>query len=279
MRYRRIGEVKVSAIGLGCMSLSIPGHPDRESAIAVIRCALDAGITFFDTADAYTSADPGHNELLLAEALAGAPDVLVATKGGLGYRTGGPWDRHGSPEYLAAAARASAKRLGVEAIGLYQFHQPDPTVPYEESIGALRDLHQDGIIRLVGISNVTVEQIAIADRVLGGRLAAVQNQLSPSYRANEGVLDHCAEHEIAFLPWSPLGGTGRAGGLAVEFPEFAAVAAELAVSAQRVALAWELALQHNTIPIPGARRTASIADSAGAADLVLTASQIARLSA
>ena len=278
MRYRRIGDVKVSAIGLGCMPLSIPGRPDREQAIAVVHAALDAGITLFDTADAYTSADPGHNETLLAEAL-GAHDVLIATKGGLSYRAGGPWDRHGSPEYLAAAARASAARLGVESIGLYQFHRPDPTVPYEESIGALRELLDDGIIRLVGISNATIEQIQIADRVLGGRLASVQNQFSPSYRASEAELDYCAEHEIAFLPWSPLGGMGRAAGLANEFPEFAAVAAELDASPQQVALAWELALQHNAIPIPGARRVASIVDSASAADLVLTAGHIARLSA
>ncbi|MBC7725845.1 MAG: aldo/keto reductase [Burkholderiaceae bacterium] len=277
MRYRRIGNVRVSAIGFGAMPLSVPGRPDRAQAIATIHAALDAGITVIDTADAYTSGEPGHNELLVAEALHGSTaDVLVATKGGLAYRAGGPWDRHGSPEYLAAAARASAARLGVDAIGLYQFHRPDPGVPYAESIGALRQLLEDGIIRLVGISNANVEQIRIADEVLGGRLVSVQNQFSPAYRTSEPEMDHCAEHEIAFLPWSPLGGAGGAGD---PFPAFVEVAAELGVSPQRVALAWELALQHTVVPIPGARRPATIRDSALAADLVLTASQLERLSA
>ena len=282
MRYRRIGDVKVSAIGLGGMGLSVAGRPDRDAAIATVHAALDAGITFIDTADAYTtSADgQGHNESLIAEALRGRTEqVLVATKGGLVFRDGGPWDRAGSPAQLAASARASATRLGVDAIGLYQFHRPDPTVPYEDSIGALAQLLADGVIRMVGISNATVAQIEIADHVLGGRLVSVQNQLSPAYRTSEPELDHCAEREIAFLPWSPLGGIARASDLGDEHAVFGEVARELGVSAQRVTLAWELALQHNVIPIPGARRAESIRDSALAADLVLTASELERLGA
>ena len=278
MRYRRIGDVKVSAIGLGCMPLSIPGRPDREQAIAVVHAALDAGITFFDTADACTSADPGHNETLLAEAL-GAHDVLIATKGGLSYRAGGPWDRHGSPEYLAAAARASAARLGVESIGLYQFHRPDPTVPYEESIGALRELLDDGIIRLVGISNATIEQIQIADRVLGGRLASVQNQFSPSYRASEAELDFCAEHEIAFLPWSPLGGISSASALTPGLAPFARVAEAHGVTPQQVTLAWMLAKSPVVVPIPGSSRPETARASAEAATLRLSPDEVAALDA
>ena len=280
MRYRRIGDVKVSAIGLGAMPLSVPGRPDRDAALATIHAALDAGITLIDTADAYTSDAQGHNEELVASALAGRrEEVLVATTGGLVYRAGGPWDRNGSPEHLKAAARASAKRLGVDAIGLYQLHRPDPSVPWEESVGALRELLEEGVIRLAGISNATISQIRSADHVLGGRLASVQNQFSPSYRSSESELDYCAEHEIAFLAWGPLGGASRAGEIADEFPDAAEIAAELGVSPQRVVLAWELALQHTMIAIPGARRPASIRDSALAADLVLTADQIARLSA
>ena len=282
MKYRRIGDVEVSAIGLGAMPLSLPGRPDRERAIATIHAALDVGITLIDTADAYTTdADgTGHNELLVAEALRGRPEeVLVATKGGMLYRDGGPWDRNGTPAHLKKAARESRARLGVDAIGLYQFHRPDPGVSYEESIGAIRELLDEGVIRMAGISNVTVAQIALADHVLGGRLVSVQNQFSPAYRSSQGELDYCVDHEIAFLPWSPLGGIGRGDEVFASGSAFTAVALELEVSPQRVALAWELSLGHCVVPIPGASRPATITDSAGAAELVLSGDQKARLSA
>lgn len=282
MRYRRIGDVKVSAIGLGGMPLSIPGRPSREQAIETIHAALGAGITLIDTADAYTTSTdgPGHNEELIAEALRGrSEEVLVATKGGHLFADGGAWGQNGDPAYLKEAARASLRRLGGDAIGLYQYHRPDPNVPYADSIGALRELHDEGVIRMVGISNATVDQIAEADHILGGRLVSVQNQFSPKFRSSENELDFCAEHEIAFLPWSPLGGIGRAGGVGADHTAIATVAGELGVSAQQVTLAWELALQHCTIPIPGASKPASISDSALAADLVLTSEQIAAISA
>ncbi|MBC7764067.1 MAG: aldo/keto reductase [Candidatus Saccharibacteria bacterium] len=282
MKYRRIGDVEVSAIGLGAMPLSLPGRPDRERAIATIHAALDVGITLIDTADAYTTdADgPGHNEILVAEALRGRPEeVLVATKGGLLYRDGGPWDRNGTPAHLKKAARESRARLGVDAIGLYQFHRPDPGVPYEDSIGAIRELVDEGVIRMAGISNVTVAQIALADHVLGGRLVSVQNQFSPAYRSSQGELDYCVDHEIAFLPWSPLGGIGRGDEVFAAGSVFTEVALELDVSPQRVALAWELSLGHCVVPIPGASRPATVTDSAGAAELVLSGDQKARLSA
>ena len=282
MKYRRIGDVKVSSIGLGAMPLSLPGRPDRERAIATIHAALDAGITLIDTADAYTTdADgPGHNELLIAEALRGrTEEVLIATKGGLLYRDGGPWDRNGTPAHLKRAARESRARLGVDAIGLYQFHRPDPGVPYEESIGAIRELVDEGVIRMAGISNATVAQIALADHVLGGRLVSVQNQFSPAYRSSRNELDYCVDHEIAFLPWSPLGGIGRSEEVFAAGSVFADIAVELDLSPQRVALAWELSLGHCVVPIPGASRPETITDSAGAAELVLSGDQKARLSA
>ena len=282
MKYRRIGDVKISSIGLGAMPLSLPGRPDRAKAIATIHAALDAGITLIDTADAYTTdADgPGHNELLIAEALRGrTEEVLIATKGGLLYRDGGPWDRNGTPAHLKRAARESRARLGVDAIGLYQFHRPDPGVPYEESIGAIRELVDEGVIRMAGISNATVAQIALADHVLGGRLVSVQNQFSPAYRSSRNELDYCVDHEIAFLPWSPLGGIGRSEEVFAAGGVFADIAIELSVSPQRVALAWELSLGHCVVPIPGASRPETITDSAGAAELVLSGDQKARLSA
>ena len=273
--------MKVSSIGLGAMPLSLPGRPDRERAIATIHAALDSGITLIDTADAYTTdADgPGHNELLVAEALSGrTEEVLVATKGGLLFRNGGPWDRIGTSSHLKRAARESRARLGVDAIGLYQFHRPDPGVPYEESIGALRELLDEGVIRMAGISNATVAQIVLADHVLGGRLVSVQNQFSPAYRSSQIELDYCVDHEIAFLPWSPLGGIGRGDEVFAAGSVFTDIAVELEVSPQRVALAWELSLGHCVVPIPGASRPETITDSAGAAELVLSGDQKARLS-
>lgn len=281
MRYRRIGDTTVSAIGLGGMPLSIPGRPDRDRALATIRAALDAGVTLIDTADSYTTEEdgPGHNELLIAEALRGRGDeVLVATKGGHIFREGRPWDVDGDPRYLKRAAKQSLKRLGGEAIGLYQFHRPDPSVPYEDSIGALVELLEEGDIRMAGISNATIDQIDMARSMLGERLVSVQNQFSPGFRSSEGELDHSAELDLAFLPWSPLGGIGRAADVGTDHSEFSLVAGELGVSAQQVTLAWELALQHTVIPIPGASRPESIRDSALAAELVLTAEQLQRLS-
>ncbi len=284
MRFRRIGDIEVSAIGLGGMPMSIEGRPGRERSIATIHAALDAGVTLIDTADAYTTdADgPGHNEKLIAEALRGRPEkVLVATKGGMIHRDGGPWDRRGDPAYLKKAARESLARLEVKAIGLYQFHRPDPTVPYEDSIGALLELLDEGVILMVGISNANIEQIRLADRVLGGRLASVQNQFSPAYRSSLDELEYCVEHEIAFLPWSPLGGIGRQRFEGSAFEEVAAeqtASTERPVSPQQVALAWELSLGHCVIPIPGSTRPESITDSARAADLELTEDQLERLS-
>ena len=291
MRFRRIGDTTVSAIGLGGMPLSIEGRPDRGKAIATIHAALDAGITFIDSADAYTlDADgPGHNELLIAEALGSysgdVSQVLVATKGGLVHRDNvETWDRVGNPDHLIRAAHESRDRLGVEAIGLYQFHAPDPTVDYRDSVTAIRDLLDEGVMRMAGISNVSVEQIEIAQDILGGRLVSVQNRLSPNYRKSMPELEYCARHEIAFLPWSPLGGIGNGAEVFSSQRTFTEVADEMSdgvkkISPQQVALAWELALEHVVIPIPGSRRPASITDSARAADLVLTAGQLERLNA
>ncbi len=167
-----------------------------------------------------------------------------------------------------------------DAIGLYQFHRPDPAVPYEESIGALKDLLDAGKIRLAGISNASVAQIDTARRILGdGNLASVQNQFSPAFRSSEGELRHCAELGIAFLPWSPLGGIGRAGDLGARHAAFQEIADARGVSPQQVTLGWMLALAPVVIPIPGASRPASITDSAQAADLVLTREETERLSA
>ena len=284
MQQRNLGSRTVSAIGLGAMPMSIEGRPDEERSIATVHAALDAGITLIDTADAYHlhADDVGHNEELVARALrswGGDPSqVLVATKGGHLRPGDGSWTKDGRPEHLKEAAKASAKRLGVEAVGLYQFHRPDPDVPYAESVGALRDLLDEGVIQMAGISNADVAQIDEANEVLGGRLVSVQNQFSPGFRSSLGELQHCARLGIAFLPWSPLGGIGGAADLGSEHAAFQRVADAHGVSVQQVALAWELALAPVVIPIPGASRPRSTTDSARAAELVLSADEVSTLS-
>jgi aryl-alcohol dehydrogenase-like predicted oxidoreductase len=283
MHTRHIGHIEVSEIGLGAMPLSIEGRPDETRAVATIHAALDAGVTLIDTADAYHIGpdDVGHNESLIATALAGyAHDddgVLVATKGGHLRPGDGSWTVNGSPEYLKRACEASLRRLGVEAIGLYQFHRPDPTVPYAESIGALSDLLAAGKIRMAGISNANPAQIRQARRILGGQLASVQNQFSPAFRSSEPELELCAELGIAFLPWSPLGGIARAGELGTNHAAFQRIAQRRGVSPQQVCLAWMLTLSPMVIPIPGSTRPETIRDSAEAAQLTLTPEEIADL--
>src|SRR6478735_5842069 len=277
MQQRSIADLKVSAIGLGGMPMSIEGRPDSARSVATIHAALDARVTLIDTADAYHlhADEAGHNEQLIAGALrswGGDPtSVLVATKGGHLRPGDGSWTRNGDPAYLKQAARDSARRLGVDAIGLYQFHRPDPKVPYAESVGALVELLDEGVIVRAGISNATVAQIDEANEVLGGRLASVQNQFSPAFRSSLAELEHCASLGVAFLPWSPLGGIRRAGEVGTAHAAFGRVAEARGVSPQQVTLAWELALAPVVVPIPGASRPASIEDSARAVDLVLTA--------
>ncbi|PVU81439.1 aldo/keto reductase (plasmid) [Cellulomonas sp. WB94] len=284
MQQRTLGERTVSAIGLGGMPMSIEGRPDEARSIATIHAALDAGVTLIDTADAYhrDAGEVGHNEELIARALreygADTSDVIVATKGGHLRPGDGTWTQNGDPAYLKEAAKASAKRLGLEAIGLYQFHRPDTRVPYADSVGALVELLDEGVIVRAGISNADVGQIDLADEILGGRLVSVQNQFSPRFRSSLGELEHCARRGIAFLPWSPLGGIAGSAELATRQQAFARVAADHGVSVYQVTLAWELALAPVVIPIPGASRPESIRDSAGAPDVSLTPAEIAALS-
>lgn len=283
MQQRTIGARSVSAIGLGGMPMSIEGRPETERSVATIHAALEAGVTLIDTADAYhrDANDVGHNEELIASALrsygSDTSDVLVATKGGHLRPGDGSWTKNGRPEYLKEAAKASARRLGVDAIGLYQFHRPDPDVDYADSVGALAELLDEGVIQLAGISNASVAQIDLANEVLGGRLVSVQNQFSPTFSSSRGELDHCADLGIAFLPWSPLGGIGRTASVGESHPAFLRLADERGVSLQQVILAWELALAPVVIPIPGSSRPASITDSAAAADLDLSADDVAVL--
>ena len=280
MPTRRLGGLQVSAIGLGEMPMSLAGRPDEARSVRTIHAALDAGVTLIDTADAYCidESEVGHGERLVAKALAAWPGdrdrVLVATKGGH-TREGGEWGLDGRPEHLRQACEASLRALGVEAIGLYQFHRPDPKVPFAESVGAMAELKEAGKVRLVGLSNVSVDQIRQARQLV--QVASVQNEFSPRFRRSEGELAFCAAERIAFLPWSPLGGIGRGGDLGGRHRAFAEVAEAHGVSAQQVALAWQLAKAPVVIPIPGSSRPETITDSAAATRLRLSDDELARL--
>lgn len=284
MQQRRIGGRQVGAVGLGAMHLSTDQRPNEATAVRVIHTALDEGVTLIDTADAYTPSDRGlgHNEEVVARALkeyGGSTDeVVVATKGGH-TRDGASWGLDGRPEYLRQAAEASCRRLGVDAIDVYQHHRPDPDVPYEDTLGALRDLVDAGLVKKAGISNADPDQIRLAHRILGDDLAVVQNQFSPVFRSSEPELGLCDELGITFLPWSPLGGLRGAKDVGSTTAVFGEVAGKYGVSPQRVALAWMLAKSPVVVPIPGASRPESVKDSAAAPDLELADDDLATLDA
>ena len=281
-----VGRVEVGAVGLGLMTFDQTGTQPREQLADTVRAALDAGVTLFDTADAYgpgeeAGADAqGANERLIASLLdeLGVRDrVFLATKGGHTRTDGGGWATDSSPEHLRAAVDASLGRLGVERISLWQHHRPDPDVPYSDVIGTLKEIADSGKVRMIGLSNADPDQIRAAHDVLGDALVSVQNQFSPAFRSSRPEIDVCAELGLAFLPWSPLGGLGDAKELADKHPAFAKIADARGVSPQQVALAWELAQSPVVIPIPGAKRPESISDSAAAADLDLTPEELSAL--
>ncbi len=273
----------MSAVGLGAMPMSLEGRPDEAQSIRTIHAALDAGVTLIDTADSYciNRAETGHNERLIAKALrswSGDRDsILVATKGGH-YRPGdGSWLVDGRPGYVRQACEGSLSALGVEAIDLYQYHRPDPKVPWAESVGVLQDLKDEGKIRMAGVSNANEARIDEAMSV--AEIVSVQNELSPAFRTSEGELARCEARALAFLAWSPLGGIAGAPDLGRKHPAFAAVAGERGVSPHQVTLAWLLAKSPVCIPIPGSSRPETILDSLAAADLELTDEELALLEA
>ena len=281
-----VGRVTVGAIGLGLMTFDQTGTQPREQLADTVRAALDAGVTLFDTADAYGPGEElgadaqGANERLIASLLdqLGVRDqVLLATKGGHVRTDGGEWATDSSDAHLKQAVDASLQRLGVDQIALWQHHRPDPDVPYDDVIGTLKDIADSGKVRMIGLSNADPQQIRAAHKVLGDALVSVQNQFSPAYRSSRPEIDVCEELGLAFLPWSPLGGLSEAKQLAEQHPAFAEIAAARGVSPQQLSLAWELAQSPVVIPIPGAKRAQSIRDSAAAADLDLTPEELARL--
>ena len=269
------GELEVNRLGFGAMRLTGPGitgpPADVENARAVLRRAVELGVNHIDTADAY---GPDVSEELIAEALHPYPDDLViATKGGL-VRTGagGDWPKDGRPEHLREACEGSLRRLRVEAIDVYYLHRPDPEVPYEESVGALKELRDEGKIRHVAVSNASAELLAIARGIVD--IALVQNQYSLTDRRAQDVLDACEQAGIGFVPWAPL----DAGALDPTGP-VPAIARDHDATPMQVAMAWLLHTSPVMLPIPGTSSLDHLEENVAAAELALDADEVAALDA
>jgi len=263
--WKLAGDLTVNRLGFGAMRITGEGiwgwPPDRQNALKVLRRAVELGVNLIDTADAY---GPDTSELLIAEALYPYPKGLViATKGGLTRPGPGEWVPNGHPEHLKQAVEGSLKRLRLERIDLYQLHRPDPKVPLEESIGALKEMKDAGKIRHVGLSNVDPDEIARARKIVP--IVSVQNRYNIEDRKSESVLAYCEKENLGFLPWFPVGGTG---GLKPENPLNAAAKAH-GVSVYQVALAWLLERSPVMLPIPGTSSLAHLEENVAAAKLEL----------
>lgn len=279
---RELGNTRVMLfpIGLGAMPMSIAGRPPEKQAIATIHQALDLGVNFIDTADAYCQdeSDKHHNEKLIYKALqqysGDTSQVIVATKGGL-MRPNGAWTQNGNPDHLRQTIRESFEALGGnKAIDLWQYHSPDPNYAIEDSLAPVKEAVDQGLIRFVGVSNFSVEQIKRARCVV--EIVSVQNQYNPWHRNPEldGVLSYCEAEGLTFLPWSPLGGSRRVQQLS-SISGISDLATQKGVSMYSLILAWMLSRSTAIVPIPGASKPESIADSVTAAQVRLTDDEIA----
>ena len=266
------GDITVNRMGFGAMRVTGAGvwgdPPDRDAAKALLRRAIDLGINFFDTADSY---GPGVSEELIAEALHPYPeDLVVATKGGL-ERTGPhQWPVNGRPEHIKQVCEESLRRLRLEQIPLYQQHRPDPAVPYEDTMGALVELKDEGKIRHVGLSNVDEHQLRIAQRMTA--VVSVQNRYNVTDRSSESMLDLCEQEQIVFLPYSPV----------QDFEQNTVVAdtaARHGVTVMQVLLAWLLARSPVMLPIPGTGSVEHLVENTAAATIELDPSDVAAISA
>lgn len=284
METKQLGKtgVTVSAIGLGAMPMSIYSRPEESESIPVIHRALDLGINFIDTADSYCrdESDKHHNERLINQALQNyqgdTSNVFIATKGGL-MRPSETWTRNGNPQHLRETIRVSFDALGGnKPIDLWQYHSPDPEYTIEESLAPAKEAVEAGMIRFVGVSNFSVEQIKRAQDVV--EIISVQNQYNPWNRQPEfdGVLSYCEQENLTFLPWSPYGGSRRHMNLQ-DFPAIAKLAKEKNVSVYAIVLAWLRSKASCILPIPGASKISSIEDSASAVNINLSAGEVATI--
>jgi aryl-alcohol dehydrogenase-like predicted oxidoreductase len=269
------GDLEVGRLGFGAMRITgdgIWGPPDDpDRARAVLRRVIELGVNLIDTADSY---GPEVSENMIAETLHPYPDGLViATKGGL-RRTGpGEWPRDARPERLKQCCEASLRRLRLDRIDLYQLHSPDGKVPYEESVGALKELQDEGKIRHVGVSNVSTEQLEQARGIVD--VVTVQNRYNLEDRDSEDVLDACAEAGIGFIPWYPL----NTGSLAQPGGPLDEIARGHEATPGQVALAWLLARSEVMLPIPGTSSPEHLEENVAAAGLELSQDELDRIAA
>ncbi len=268
------GDLTVNRMGFGAMRLCGPGiigpPEDEAAAHEVIHRAVELGVDFVDTADSY---GPGVSERLLGEALdleGEDSDVVVATKAGLLRNADGDWIPHGDPDYVRNQVLASRDRLGVGTIDLYQYHRPDPDTPFEDAVATFAELKDEGFVRHVGLSNVSVDQLEAARDVV--EVATVQNRYNVANRDSEAVLEACEEYGIGFVPWYPL----AAGDLGDLDEELDAVAAAHDATRRQVALAWLLERSDVTLPIPGTSSVEHLEENVAAAALELTGEDLAR---
>ncbi|WP_420614329.1 aldo/keto reductase [Candidatus Spongiisocius sp.] len=269
---RRIGALEASSVGFGAARIAIEGRPPWNTGVEVVKSAVAAGMTLIDTADAYcleSTAEHGYGERLVAAGLRNIPGegVVIATKGGE-IRKDGLWKLIGRPEHLREACEASLRRLEMDAIDLYQLHRPDPAVPLEESLGAMTELRERGLIREMGVCNVTLEEL---ERALSAApVAAVQNPLSVGRSDQDLIIELCEQEGIAFLAHSPFGGPGDAARIGMD-RRLARAAGAHGVSPYDIALAALLARSPAIIPIPGTANPARPAQHARASRLTLGA--------
>lgn len=268
----KLGDISVHRMGFGAMRIcgpSVWGPPkDRTAAHRVLRRAVELGVNFIDTADSY---GPEVSEILIAEALHPHPaGLVIATKGGLVRPSPQAWDPDGRPEHLRRALEGSLKRLKCERIDLYQFHAPDPRVPFAESMGALADLQRAGKIRHLGVSNVSVAELEQARRI--APIVSVQNAYNLGDRSSQDVLATCEKLGIAFIPWYPLDA-----GRSLKSAKLKDIAAKRGATAAQIALAWLLAQSPNVLMIPGTGSVAHLEENIGAAGIRLTPDELAAL--
>ena len=264
-------ELTVNRLGFGAMRITgkgIWGPPqDSKTAIAVLRRAVELGINFIDTADSY---GPNVSEELIAEALAPYPkDLVIATKGGWNRPGPNQWTHDASPAHLRQAVEGSLKRLRVDRIDVYQLHAPDPAIPFDASIETLANMQSEGKIRLVALSNVTVEHIERARKIVP--IVSVQNRYSFADREWDHVVDYCERNAIAFIPWFPLGAGTVAGKLLER------IAKDHQVKPIQVALAWLLQRSPIMLPIPGTSSVAHLEENVFAGSLQLTEEEFQNL--
>ncbi|MEO8717351.1 MAG: aldo/keto reductase [Burkholderiales bacterium] len=272
MKTIRIGDVSVNRLGFGAMRICGPqiwGPPaDRANALKVLRRAYELGHNFFDTADSY---GPEVSESLIAEALHPYPkDLVIGTKGGLTRPRASSWERDARPEHLRRAIEGSLKRLRLERIDLYQLHAPDSKVPFAESVATLAELQQTGKIRHVGLSNVSVQELEQARRIVP--IVSVQNAYSLERRDADKMLAACEKEGLAFLPWYPL-----AAGAALKSAKVKRIADQRGATPAQVCLAWLLHRSPAMLPIPGTSNLQHLEENAAAATLDLTAADLAVL--